>query len=486
MLTTQQRQDLEHQAIAARELHRRRASNDLLSYNTYVSRNYITGKHIEALTDALEAVCRGDIKRLIVNMPRRHSKSLTTSILFPNYYFGHHPEGEIIQTGYSGDLCIKHSRDARSIYLNPYHHEVFPNQIEKEKLGTVRGGRLRKSSAHHWLTGLGGSYRAVGMTGTITGTGADLLIIDDPHKNREEAESAVMRDKVWDQYTGTLIPTLSPNGAIVIIMTRWHEDDLVGRLSKQNFFSKDQWVTLKFPAISENLEPLWPRRYTYEDLLAIKRDIGIFEWSAQYQQEPYLRGGNMFDLSTVKLHDTVDDFPDCRFVRFWDLASTTKERGRSDPDYTSGALVGLTLEKDYANNKVKHIWVKDIVRCQAEAGARNNLIIRTTKKDGDAVKVLVESVAGYKDAFTTLRDVLKGVRSVRKVTVTKDKVNRNSCLEPIFEAGNVHILKADWNDIFTQQFNSFPAGNHDDDVDSVSGGYLFLNKNMNAAQIFSV
>jgi len=129
MITAQQRIDLEQQAIAARELHRRRASNDLHSYATYVRKNYITGHHIQTLTDRLEDVARGDIKRLIINMPRRHSKSLTTSVIFPNYYFGHHPEGEIIQTGYSGDLCIKHSRQARDIYLNPYPHAILSLQL---------------------------------------------------------------------------------------------------------------------------------------------------------------------------------------------------------------------------------------------------------------------------------------------------------------------------------------------------------------------
>ena len=171
--------------------------------------------------------------------------------------------------------------------------------------------------------------------------------------------------------------------------------------------------------------------------------------------------------STVNIHESAKDFPDAKKVRFWDLASTVKERAKDDPDYTVGSLVAVTL-KDGLNV----LWIYHIVAIQEEKPKRDRVILKTTEKDGPEVLVAVESVAGYKDAYTDLKATLMGVRSVKKVTPIGDKVVRASPMEPVFEAGNVHIVRAPWNAIFFEQFGAFPStACHDDVVDSVGGGY---------------
>jgi len=263
-------------------------------------------------------------------------------------------------------------------------------------------------------------------------------------------------------------------------MTRWHADDPAGRILDQIAETGEQWTVLSLPAIAKEDdqlgrapgEPLWPDVFPLEWLLQQQALLGKYEWSSLYQQHPVIRGGNMFQgLDAINIHPNGDGFPDTQYVRFWDLASTEKERAKDDPDYTVGSLVGVTYD-----GLMPHLWIKGVTRCQYEAPQRNRQILATTENDGAAVRIGIESVAGYKDTYSILRDVLHGLRMVEKITVSSDMVVRAGPLEPIFEAGNVHLWAGSWNNVFINEFSECPAGKHDDVVASITGAYEMLRK----------
>ena len=453
----------------AREEKVRRARESLLDYGRLVVQDFQTPRHIRLLAEKLEAVERGDIKRLMVFMQPRGGKSLTTSQLFPCWCLGRNPKWEIVQAGYGAPIALTHSRKARDYFVSEETEAVFPGVHHAPATEGQRQVATARQAAHEWGTTDGGNYYAVGVGGGLTGHGADLAIIDDPHKDREEAESSVIRAKTHDWYRSVLYTRLSPNGAIVMPTTRWHPDDLAGWILAQG---DEEWDVLELPAIDDDGKAMWPERFPLERLEQIRATIGQREFAALYQQQPVVRGGNIFQVSGVQWEGSLDDFPDCKYVRFWDMASTTKERAKDDPDYTAGPLYGETRTKD----GLLEIWIKDCVRMQEEAPERDRRIIATTEKDGAAVQVGIESVAGYKDAYTYLRDRLMGIRSVVKVTVSKDMVVRAAPLEPVFEAGNVHILRSNWGTQMVTEFAEHPNGAHDDMLAGVVGAHEMLRK----------
>ena len=472
---------------AARELLRRRkARANFLDFCQYVKPDYETPQHVRHLAEKLEAVERGDITRLMVSMPPRHSKSLTVSQLFACWYLGRHPERQVVQSGYAHTITLEHSRKARDVFAQPEIQRLFPHVRHVPGRQGQEAIVTERQAAHEWGAKQGGRYYAVGVGGGLTGRGADLAIIDDPVKNREDANSETIRRKTWEWYLSTLYTRLSPHGAIILVMTRWHPEDLAGMLlDSEERGEGDTWDKVVFPAINAEGEALWPERWPLERLLQIKAvDATRYEWEALYQQHPVILGGNLFNVTRIQKHNDEKMFPDCRFVRFWDLASTEKEVAKDNPDFTVGALVGVTQEQG-EHGLLPHVWIKDIVAGQWEAPKRNQTIIATAERDGAGVPILCESVAGYKDTWATLRDILQGKRSVKKIIVSGDKVVRAAPLEPVFEAGNIHIMQAPWNDLFLKHFTEFPAGTHDDVVDAVSGGYNYLHKDMNIGSRFT-
>ena len=325
-----------------------------------------------------------------------------------------------------------------------------------------------------------GAVHSAGLGGTITGRGADILVIDDYYKNRAEAESQTIRDKVQDGFGPDLFSRLAPAHAVVIVANRWKDTDLVGYLLAKcdpDHESYDPempvWEHFKYPAYDELTDTfLFEERFGRDWYTKQRAMLGTYAWSSQGMQEPIARGGNRFKTGdeNIQFHSSLQEFPDIRYFRFWDVASSEKERGKSDPDYTVGALIGIE-EKD----GLIHIWLKDLKRIRAEAPERNELIHSTAIAE-DAM-VGIESVAGYKDTYDIIKKLLRGVRMVRKVTVSKDKTVRSEPLEAIFEAGNIHVIRAAWNNAFVTEFSGFPDGAHDDIVDAVTGGFHLAKKN---------
>lgn len=276
-------------AEAATELlARRRARTDLIAFSRYTLASYKEAPHHRLIAEKLEAVERGEITRLMIFMPPRHGKSELASRRFPAWFLGRHPQEEVIAASYNSDLAADFGREVRGIVNSTEYRALFDTTLRQDS-----------KAADRWHTNDGGAYRAAGVGTAMTGRGAGLLLIDDPVKDREEADSEVRRRRVWDWYRSTAYTRLSPGGRIVVIQTRWHEDDLSGSLLEQMADGGDQWEVLSLPAVRDG-RALWPERFPLDRLDAIKKTLGPREWSALYMQSPQPDEGTYFQRDWFK------------------------------------------------------------------------------------------------------------------------------------------------------------------------------------------
>ncbi len=431
------------------------------------ARNYIFGRCFDEVDQVLDSVTKdvekGICRYVCLCIPVRQGKSDRVSRRWKAWNMIRNPDWEQILISYAFGLASEFSFDIRSLIRDA---------------GAWYGLRLTRDrgAVDSWsLAGSGGKLHCAGIGGTITGRGAVILTIDDPYKNRKEAESITVRQNVWEAFESDLLTRLAPVHAVVIVMNRWHSDDVIGRIENKNDPDHEDYdpdfpifEMHSYPAQNEEGEWLFPERFSNQWYRTLRAFLGTYAWQSQGLQSPVNRGGNLFQMEGL-VEVPLSAFPDTPYVRFWDLASTEQERTGHKPSGTAGAKVGVTKDRE---DLLPSIWIKDVKFCKEEAPKRDRLILATTQADGASVPVLVESVAGYKDAFTTLKAMLKGKRTVRKVTVSRDKVTNASVLEPLFEAARVFVPEgAPWLPLFRQHFSSFPGGDNDDIVDAVSGGY---------------
>lgn len=445
----------------ARELLLTAAKDDLALFCKILDRRFKVARHSAQLIEHLEGVERGDIRRLIVTLPPRHGKSMLISQLFPCWFLGRHPAAQVIQTGYSQDIALFHSRRARDYFSSARFHQVFPGVLHEPERPAQEVVEVSKQSAHEWGSRQGGRYYAVGVGGGITGRGADLGLIDDPLKNREEANSPTTRAKVLDWYRSTFYTRLSPEGRIVVVMTRWHRQDLVGRLIEEIKDGGEAWTVMNCKAIGDDGAALWPEVWPVARLLQIKRAIGSLEFSALYQQEPRDPDSGMFQRQWfVKI---VEDWPAdiTNWVRYWDPASTPKSVGK-DPDWTAGALVGMS----------RGVWyLRDMKRVRLSPKGVQDLIRQTAKLDPRGTKIRMEQEGGASGKMMIdhyAREVLVGY-DFAGVPSLKSKEIRAGPLSAAAEAGNVVLVRGDWVQDFLDQAETFPGGDHDDMIDAATG-----------------
>lgn len=286
---------LSQRAPTLQEIKAERARRSLGAFTSYTEPNYEDARHQRILDEHLEAVERGEIDRLMVFMPPRHGKSEKTSKRFPAWYLGRNPKRQVIAASYNSDLATDFGREVRNIMAGPEFGDVYP------------GVRLRQDSkaADRMNTSHGGAYFAVGVGTATTGRGAHLGLIDDPFKDREDADSENQREKVWNWYRSTFYTRLMPGGAVVLVQTRWHEDDLAGRLLELQGRKEDggEWTVLDLPAIQDG-KALWPEWYDLPALQRIKATIGPREWSALYQQRPQPDEGTFFQRDWLREWDS--------------------------------------------------------------------------------------------------------------------------------------------------------------------------------------
>ena len=423
---------------------------------------YTNGAHLDQLMLKLEQVERGECTRLIVEEPPRHGKSMTVSQIFPTWYLGKHPRANIIQSGYSSDITMFHSRKSRDLLASPRYHRIFPEVTHAPERESQRAVAVEKQAAHEWGTTQGGRYYAVGVGGGLTGRGANIAIIDDPVKNREEANSEVVRRKIEDWYKSTLYTRLTPKGAIILVMTRWHPGDLAGILESEMQSGGEKWDVLKMPAISKENTALWPEVWTLEKLQQIKRAIGSVEFSALYQQEPHDPESCIFRREWFeKFYD--HEPAGLQYARAWDLAVTEK----TSADYTAGAKIAMDADGT--------IILSDMVHGKWEMPEAVQVISATAKRDGPRVTQLVEYV-GTQKAFlqTLLRDPTLAGYTFLPVEVTKDKVTRARPLQARCEVKKFAMVRGLWNAGTVQELIDFsPVCLHDDRVDAITGALQY-------------
>lgn len=393
----------------------------------------------------------------MIFMPPRHGKSELVSRLFSAYYLYRYPDRWVGVNSYTAELAYTFSRNARDNYQKG-------------------GGKLRDdaTAVKHWETGQGGGLWAAGVGGPITGKGFHLGIIDDPLKNAEEAASVVIRQKQKDWYDSTFYTREEPDGAIVVIQTRWHEDDLSGYLLNKELDEPEHWHIVHFEALKESdppkypptctIEPddrqpgdaLAPLRYDATKLNGIAGKIGDYFFNALYQQRPRPRSGNMFKYEWFSI---VPEVPaQARRVRYWDKAGTTD----------GGAFTAGVLMAEHQGI----FYVEDIKRGQWAATEREAVIKQTAELDGTGVTIWIEQEpgsGGKESAESTIKN-LRGFR-VYADKVSGDKVTRAEPFAAQAGGHNVKLKKAAWNGGYLDRLTSFPKGTYKDDIDASSGAF---------------
>jgi len=456
-----------------------KARENLLDYAEYVNPEYVRAPHNKLIAEKLEGVLRGEIRRLMIFVQPRSGKSHLTSQIFPTYALGKYPKLNIIQTGYSADISLKHSRLARDIMCSPEYRRLFPESIHRPQTEGQRNVDTRKQSAHEWGTVQGGSYYAVGIGGGVTGRGGNIILIDDPVKNRQDAESPLIQSRVLDWYRSTLYTRLEyPLSAIIIIMQRWSPHDLAGVLLNDN---TDDWDVVILPAEAEENDPLgrelgaplWDR-CPIEELHRIRDNIGSLEYSALYQQRPRPRGGSVFREEWIKYIDhDPGGFPAA--VRSWDLATTAK----TSSDYTAGALI-KRYDKDYV--------ISNVVRAKLEFPAVKQLICDTARRDGKFVEILIEGGGMQTAIVQEMTDILQkdGYRVVQWKPKGRDKYVIALSTVALFEAGRVSFVRGEWNKDTVNELLCFTGAPNsseiDDVVDTITHGIIHLDNRVGTEQ----
>lgn len=424
-----------------------------------VDKRWKFAKHLKVLDRALTDTITGTdgIRRLLISMPPRHGKSELSSKYLPAWYLGTFPDKQVIVAGYGAEFAEEWGAKARAV-LNEFGW-MFGVSVSKDT----------KARSSWGIDGRRGGMKAVGVDGSLTGRGADLLIIDDPIKNAKEAASETYRNGNWEFWRAAAYSRLEPDGAAIVIQTRWHEDDLTGRILAHEEEFGEKWRKVILPAIAEDGdalgrqpgEALWPERYNIDRLAPIQRTQGSYWWSALYQQRPAPEGGLIF-----KRHwfETVPEAPAQvnKAVRYWDKAGT-----EAGGDYSVGALL---VERDGL------FYVVDVVRGQWSALERNRIIEQTAQLDalryGGKITIWVEQEpgsGGKESAELTVRQ-LAG-HYVKSERVTGEKTTRWRPFAAQCEAGNVKLVKGAWNSPFIDELCIAPNGTHDDQADAASGAF---------------
>ncbi len=400
--------------------------------------------HIQAIDDAVMQTIQGvgGIRRLMIMMPPRFGKSYYSSQYLPSWYLGAFPDRRVILSSYEATFAASWGRKTRNLLQE--HGHYFGVQVAETP-----------SAVDQWdIKGHTGGMMTAGAGGALTGKGMHLGILDDVLKNAEEASSQVIRDKIWDWWQSTFYTRLEPDGAIVAVNTRWHEDDLCGRLLNEAKEGGESWRVLKLPAILPNGNSLWPERFPIDRLHQIRKAVGEYHWSALYQQNPTTREGNLFKVNNFQWIEAQP--AGLKLVRAWDLAAT-----ENDGDYTAGVLMGKDTEGRF--------YVCDVKRGQWSTDVRDSWMRTTAELDGRSVKIRLPQdpgAAGKSQAFAMTR-MLAGYR-VTSQPVTGDKITRADPFSSQVNSGNVWIVKGDWNREYVEELRQFPNGKHDDMIDCSS------------------
>jgi len=429
---------------------------------------FISGAHHKRMADAFERVAAGTCKRLIINMPPRHTKSEFASYLLPAWFLGKYPAKKVIQTSHTAELAVGFGRKVRNLVDSEIYHDIFPELVLQAD----------SKAAGRWNTSRGGDYFAIGVGGAVTGKGADVLIIDDPHSEQEAAMAASnpeVYDKVYEWYTSGPRQRLQPGGAIVIVMTRWASRDLTGQVTKAAAArGGEEWEIIEFPAILPSGNPLWPQFWSLDELTTLQKELPNSKWQAQYQQNPIGNESAIVKRDWWKWWEHAEP-PKCDYIlQTWDTAFEKNQRA----DYSAGTTWGIfNLNEDH--------------------GLPNIILLNTYKKRVEWVDLKRDVLKEYQDwepdgllieKKATGAPLIYELRSmgipVQEYTPSKgqDKIARLNAVSDIIASGKVWIPQTRWAEELVDEIAAFPSGEHDDLVDATTlalmrfrqGGFLRL------------
>jgi predicted phage terminase large subunit-like protein len=420
------------------------------------------------MADAFERVANGTCKRLIINMPPRHTKSEFASYLLPAWFLGKFPHKKVIQASNTGELAVGFGRKVRNLVDSEVYNNIFPNLALQAD----------SKAAGRWNTSKGGDYFAIGVGGTVTGKGADVLIIDDPHSEQEAAMAASnpdIYDKVFEWYTSGPRQRLQPGGAIVVVMTRWAQRDLTGQVLKSAAQrSGEEWEVIEFPAILPSGRPLWPQFWSLEELEALREELPNSKWQAQYQQNPVGNESAIVKRDWWKWWEK-DDPPVCDYIlQSWDTAFEKTQRA----DYSAGTTWGIfNCEED---NFAPNIILLNTYKKRVEFPELKRDVMREYT-DYEPDSLIVEKKASGAPLIYDLRAM--GI-PVQEYTPGKgqDKIARLNSVSDIIASGKVWVPQTRWAEELVDEVAAFPSGEHDDLVDATTlalmrfrqGGFLRL------------
>ena len=480
MSALQKKYDISKENAAKELLRRRRARTSLIDFARYTMKGYVPSDHHFKIAEALERVIVGDIKRLMIEMPPRHGKSELASRRFPAYFLGKFSEREIIAASYNSELANDFGRDVRNLVGSHEYINVFQNvSLAKDS-----------KAAGRWHTNHGGGYVSAGIGTAVTGRGAHILIIDDPFKDDKEASSELVRNNVYNWYLSTAYTRLEGSvneqdhddlwsdqiealedgaqpfeGAIVIINTRWHEDDLCGRLIEDQKRGADKWEVLSLPAIknegTDQEEALWPSKYPLERLKNIQKALSSRLWNALYQQNPTPDEGTFFKREWFKRFHLGDEPEHLNKYQADDYA-VTDNKDSKDPDYSEFGIFGIDCESS--------VWITDWYHKQTTSDVWIDAKLDQVKKH--------EILASFGEGGVIRRAVepyLKKQKRKRGINYRQEWINKpNSkvvcarAFQGMAASGMINIPYGDWGDRLIHQLCSFPNGKHDDGVDVCS------------------
>lgn len=454
----------EYQKAVVRE----KGQKDFIEFVKAMWPQFIAGRHHAIMAKKFEEIASGKLKRLIINMPPRHTKSEFASYLLPAWYLGRFPDRKIIQTSNTAELAVGFGRKVRNLVDGEIYSKIFPNVALRQD----------SKAAGRWSTNANGEYFAIGVGGTVTGKGADLLIIDDPHSEQEAALAAndpSIYDKVYEWYSSGPRQRLQPGGQIIIVMTRWGKRDLTGQVLKaEGQRGGEGWEVIEFPAIMPSGQPLWPEFWPLEELEALRAELPNQKWQAQYQQAPTSDSSAIVKREWWRTWDS-DSPPHCDFILMaWDTAFEKSNRA----DYSACTVWGVFYHPDDTGKDQANIILLNAIRDRVEFPELKKMVLEQTR-EWEPDSIIIEKKASGAPLIYELRSMGVPVQEFTPVR-GNDKITRLNAVSDLFASGRVWAPNIHWAEEVIDEVASFPSGEHDDYVDTVSlalmrfrkGGYI--------------
>jgi len=436
------------QVLYAEKKIQNKAKSDFLSFVKCVWPEFIEGAHHRHIAKKFNELAEGKITRLIVNMPPRHTKSEFASFLLPAWMVGRNPKLKIIQATHTGELAIRFGRKAKTLIDSPEYHKIFITSLREDS-----------QAAGRWETAQGGEYFAAGVGGAITGRGADLLIIDDPH-SEQDALSPTAMENAYEWYTSGPRQRLQPGGKIVCVMTRWSKKDLTGMLlSKQKEAKADQWEIVEFPAIMDHGEPVWPEYWNQEELEKVKATLPVGKWNAQWMQNPTSEEGAIIKREWWRKWNKDTIPPLQHVIQSYDTAYMKKETA----DFSAITTWGIFFpDQDSGANLI----LLDAVKGRFEFPELRRKALEQYKY-WNPETVIVEAKASGLPLTYELRQMDIPVISFTPSKGNDKHVRVNTCA-PLFESGMIWAPDQNFAEEVIEECAAFPHGDHDDLVDATT------------------